>query len=87
MLQANAVYFERIFDNNYLEGIYRHYNPLRTDVPFAEMVHTFEGIFLEKNRYTYLNLKVQVFFVKWQQMIIMILLGSLMLIIVEKQML
>uniref|UniRef100_A0A915NQS1 Uncharacterized protein n=2 Tax=Meloidogyne TaxID=189290 RepID=A0A915NQS1_9BILA len=43
MLQANAVYFERIFDNNYLEGIYRHYNPLRTDVPFAEMVHTFEG--------------------------------------------
>uniref|UniRef100_A0A915M811 Uncharacterized protein n=1 Tax=Meloidogyne javanica TaxID=6303 RepID=A0A915M811_MELJA len=43
MLQANAVYFERIFDNNYLEGIYGHYNPLRTDVPFAEMVHTFEG--------------------------------------------
>uniref|UniRef100_A0A914MMM6 Peptidase M13 C-terminal domain-containing protein n=1 Tax=Meloidogyne incognita TaxID=6306 RepID=A0A914MMM6_MELIC len=43
MLQANAVYFERIFDNNYLEGIYKHYNPLRTDVPFAEMVHTFEG--------------------------------------------
>jgi len=86
MLQANAVYFERIFDNNYLEGIYRHYNPLRTDVPFAEMVHTFEGIFF-KRIYQSLNLKGQVFFVKWQQMIIMILLGSLMLIIVEKQML
>lgn len=45
-IHANAVYFGRIFDDNYLAKLYRRYDTFRPDVPFAQMVHQMEGTVL-----------------------------------------
>jgi len=42
-VQANAVYFDQIFNDNYLSNIYRPYQTFRLDLPFAQMVHQIEG--------------------------------------------
>lgn len=42
-MKANAVYFDQIFNNTLLTRLYAPYEGLRTDVPFALIVHQLEG--------------------------------------------